>query len=301
MLKLQFKDRRREAVWLVDQCFSIGKDASNSLMIEDGRLEAIHAELVNRQDQLILVNKTQGAGVWVNGLPVGDEQAVKAGDEITLGDVELRLIDPKTASQQAAGVGSEASGWAITSKASWLEQSRYNIDGTLVIGRDQSCDVCIPLDHLSRRHLEISLRGGQLYAKDLNSSNGTFINGAKITESPLKSGDKIKLDVVTFDVVGPSHDPHKTIIRSAAPAGSASTGKTANQTKTAQGAAKAEKKSGSTSPPRPKKKKLVAEGKQDWIKAESGEQDASSSGSSAVIVIIGAVVIAAGLAAWMLL
>ena len=301
MLKLQFKDRRREAVWLVDQRFTIGKLPSNSLMIEDGRLEDIHAELVNQNEQLTLFNRTGGTGVWVNGIPVSDELTVNAGDAITLGDIELELIDPKQQTHLAPSESKPGnSGWAIHSKASWLEQNRYSIGESVTIGRDPSCDISIPLDHLSRQHLELSIRGGQMYARDLESSNGTFVNGERITETAVKSGDKIKLDVVTFEVIGPSHDPHKTIIRTApaatnpkntgASAGKAATAKAASKPKSTGAPAKARKA--------PSKKKLVADGKQEWLQQEAAQPTKSKGGGAWWIV---GLIVIAGIAAALVL
>src|SRR5262249_6812458 len=42
-------------------------------------------------------------------------------------------------------------------------------------------------------HCEILLRGKDVVVKDLNSTNGTFINGEKVAESPLKPGQILRL------------------------------------------------------------------------------------------------------------
>ena len=96
MLKLQFKDRRRESVWLVDTQFSIGKSASNSLMIEDPSIDAIHVEITNNKDQLSLTKKTNKGLVKINGKEVNQSSTIKANDSITLGTVELELIDSQS-------------------------------------------------------------------------------------------------------------------------------------------------------------------------------------------------------------
>ena len=51
------------------------------------------------------------------------------------------------------------------------------------IGRDPSCDFVIfdPKNRVSRKHLEIHKKDGAFYIKDLNSLNGSYINGKKIT------------------------------------------------------------------------------------------------------------------------
>ena len=189
MLKLQFRDRRREAVWLVDQTFTIGKNSINSLMIDDQGVKEFHAEITNNKDQLLLIDKSGNKSVQVNGKLINGEAQLKAGDVILIADVEFELVDPKATTnvQQAQKKASNPNNWTIQSKASWLEKNQYSITNKVIIGRDPSCDIALPLEHLSRRHVELEVKGGQLYIKDLDSSNGTFLNG-KNTEGNFVFG-----------------------------------------------------------------------------------------------------------------
>ena len=49
---------------------------------------------------------------------------------------------------------------------------------------------------VSSHHCEVLLRGSDVVIHDLNSTNGTFINGEKITESVLKPGQTLRLGQV---------------------------------------------------------------------------------------------------------
>ncbi|HOD82353.1 MAG: FHA domain-containing protein FhaA [Planctomycetes bacterium ADurb.Bin126] len=69
-----------------------------------------------------------------------------------------------------------------------------------VIGRGENCDLQIPLVSVSRRHCEISAAGDQIKAKDLASSNGTYVNNKRITEVELKAGDRLVIGPVIFTV-----------------------------------------------------------------------------------------------------
>jgi len=69
-----------------------------------------------------------------------------------------------------------------------------------VIGRGENCDLQIPLVSVSRRHCEISTAGDQIKAKDLASSNGTYVNNKRITEVELKAGDRLVIGPVIFTV-----------------------------------------------------------------------------------------------------
>jgi pSer/pThr/pTyr-binding forkhead associated (FHA) protein len=72
--------------------------------------------------------------------------------------------------------------------------------GRLVLGRSRTCDLMLPGVDASRRHAEIRpLRGG-FVLRDLDSTNGTFVNGERIDEHELEPGDCIQIgdSVVTF-------------------------------------------------------------------------------------------------------
>ena len=65
---------------------------------------------------------------------------------------------------------------------------------SLVIGRDPTCDVSDDADSLlSRRHAEFAVGPGGVVVRDLGSRNGTFLNGARIAESAIRSGDIVRI------------------------------------------------------------------------------------------------------------
>lgn len=62
---------------------------------------------------------------------------------------------------------------------------------TIVIGRSPSNDVILKEPKVSRKHAEIQYAGGKYILLDLESSNGTFVSGKKVTEQVLQPGDEI--------------------------------------------------------------------------------------------------------------
>src|SRR3954453_2265077 len=67
-----------------------------------------------------------------------------------------------------------------------------NVDKT-TIGRVDDNTFQIAEPSVSSHHCEVLLQGSNVVIKDLNSTNGTFINGEKITESALKPGQTLRL------------------------------------------------------------------------------------------------------------
>jgi uncharacterized RDD family membrane protein YckC len=81
----------------------------------------------------------------------------------------------------------------------------------LSIGRDPSNDVVLPDAMVSRRHAVIEYRGSQYYLRDCNSSNGSLINGDRVSERGLRDGDLVAIgtarllfrdDLVAEDAAG---------------------------------------------------------------------------------------------------
>jgi two-component system, cell cycle response regulator len=61
------------------------------------------------------------------------------------------------------------------------------------VGRHPDNQVCIDDQGLSRQHLRIRRVGGSSVLEDLNSSNGTFVNGERISSRCLQNGDTVQL------------------------------------------------------------------------------------------------------------
>lgn len=210
MLKIQFLDRRQPAFWLVDPRLTIGRDKSNGLVINDEGVSVFHAELQQEDGKLFLRDAGSVNGTFLNDQPVSQRVEVQVGDVIRLHLVELQVIDPTKAPPENAPQirrdqpSKAATLWQVKATTGVISGRMFPMEGTKVVGRDPHCDIVVGGAHVSRRHAEFTVRGGALWVKDLGSSNGTFINGKKHDEIQLKNGDEVKLDAMTFKVVGPT-------------------------------------------------------------------------------------------------
>lgn len=66
----------------------------------------------------------------------------------------------------------------------------------VILGRDASCDIPIDDPSTSRRHARISPGENGYVVEDLNSKNGTLVNDASCTNTPLRSGDRVLMGSV---------------------------------------------------------------------------------------------------------
>jgi pSer/pThr/pTyr-binding forkhead associated (FHA) protein len=96
----------------------------------------------------------------------------------------------------------------------------------IVVGRNGHAQVIIEDDGLSRRHFLIAREGEDYILKDLNSRNGTWVDGRRISAEKLRHNDRIQagrtqfifaeLPVETATVSKLMTGPHGTIIVPAA-------------------------------------------------------------------------------------
>jgi len=65
--------------------------------------------------------------------------------------------------------------------------------GRNVIGRGTEADIRLPDTGVSRKHVDVVLEDGVAVAEDLGSTNGTLVNGRRISRQPLSDGDVIRI------------------------------------------------------------------------------------------------------------
>jgi pSer/pThr/pTyr-binding forkhead associated (FHA) protein len=70
----------------------------------------------------------------------------------------------------------------------------------MIIGRCSSCDLVLHDPNISRRHVRLSFREGKWILADLNSTNGTYINGVRVQRSELLPGDLLALGTEQLQV-----------------------------------------------------------------------------------------------------
>jgi pSer/pThr/pTyr-binding forkhead associated (FHA) protein len=70
------------------------------------------------------------------------------------------------------------------------------------VGRVQGNDIVLDHQSVSGSHGELVLRGQDLYIRDLGSTNGSYIDGSKVAESPVQPGEVITFGEVQLKLEG---------------------------------------------------------------------------------------------------
>ncbi len=77
----------------------------------------------------------------------------------------------------------------------------FPVNDVVVLGRSAEADVTIDDSYASDFHLRMSTRDGEVTVQDLGSTNGTYVNGRRITAPiPLKTGDSVQVGKTIMEV-----------------------------------------------------------------------------------------------------
>lgn len=233
MFKLQSKEPNKN-VWLVDPIMNIGSAKQNEIILQGVGMLETHAK-IHTSAQKVQVEPMPGAQVYINEQVCDKKTDINLGDILRIATHEYALIDPsinagnpfaddpvakpkasvdatvfrrgdaalKPSAAEASADQHKASGWYLQAMHQSLKNKRYPIDKTQILGRSKDCGLAFSYDRLSRQHAEFKLFDGVLFVKDLDSSNGVFHNGQKVTQAKLSHGDTLAFEKLEFTVIGP--------------------------------------------------------------------------------------------------
>ena len=103
-------------------------------------------------------------------------------------------------------VTTEGATWQLNALTEALGDLTLSVSDSLSVGRGSDNDVVLGSKQVSRNHAVLSLLNGELYVKDLESSNGTFINEQRIEGNKsqrLNANDTLGFASFNFQVIAP--------------------------------------------------------------------------------------------------
>ena len=77
---------------------------------------------------------------------------------------------------------------------------RLPADTVKTIGRSPGAEFIVEAPLVSRLHCQLISTEDSLHVKDLDSTNGTLVNGTRVTASPLRVGDRLTVGRLEFTV-----------------------------------------------------------------------------------------------------
>lgn len=218
---------------------AIGRSETAQIPIfGDMAIAPVHAFIDRRGHEYWLTDAGSGAPTFLNGQPVASAPLM-SGAQIQVGNTMLQFLLKGAARPQAIPppgyapapmqaypappaqavppqpvpmpgpsmpttvmAPQQPSGPALVGVDGPLKGQRFPITGVLEIGREAS-GLPLPFDSgVSRRHATVTLAPTGLLLQDLGSTNGTFVNGARVSTALLRGGDQVRFGGSAFVVEG---------------------------------------------------------------------------------------------------
>lgn len=168
----------------------IGRKADNDILFEESVVSSYHAEIRAGRGSFAIIDLKSTNGTFVNGKRV-TEIRLRDGDRIEIGEggpaLEFRL-DEKIP---------ERGPRIVPRSGPWEEMDPVELShGTVSLGRNQDNDIVVgrtPGSVVSGHHAKIRIHDDSCEIEDLESVNGTFINGRRVRRASLHDGDRVEL------------------------------------------------------------------------------------------------------------
>jgi pSer/pThr/pTyr-binding forkhead associated (FHA) protein len=190
---------------------TLGRAATNDIVLTDNKASRTHARLEFAGGAWTLVDLNSTNGVIVNGERVERVQ-LQEGVQALLGDSLVRVaVETALPTVDTIVIDSEAeldatlAGATLSLNVSDISGPRLGIftpertwevsfaQEYLQIGRSEDNDIDLQMPNVSRHHARIERRGDGFVLRDLESTNGTWLRGQRISECSLQNGDTIRV------------------------------------------------------------------------------------------------------------
>jgi pSer/pThr/pTyr-binding forkhead associated (FHA) protein/uncharacterized membrane protein YhaH (DUF805 family) len=209
MLKLSLADGTE--VPLERERLSIGRDAKNDLVLNDGRVSGFHCAIIREGEHFEIVDLGSVNGTFVDEAAIHGRHQIRAWAKIRVGETLLEVVDSENRrpTMVVANLSSTSSAFLeLSSGGNYPASVKLNAD--LSIGRNSDNLLRLDLPTISGNHARIVEQGGAYILEDQGSTNGTYINGSQIKRQQLKDGDRIRVDSIEYVFHLPSSGLNRT-------------------------------------------------------------------------------------------
>ncbi len=155
----------------------IGKAIDNDVVFQNTTVSRSHALLTVADDNKHALLRDLGStnGTFVNGVRITKDTNIDLTSELRFGTESTTLT-------------------AILGKKKPAVVSKLANPNSRLIGRNEGCQIVMRHDDVSSRHAILTKRDdGTVFLEDCNSTNGTYVNGERVSSRVLRKGDKVTI------------------------------------------------------------------------------------------------------------
>ena len=197
LLVVSLPDQPERTFPLSGPSMRLGSDRGCELQVDAPGIAPYHALIVAHKGSYVIRDQGSPRGLWVRGRKVGEALLREQGVAYTLHEGAAITFTLRPLTHGAALSGR-------TGTAADAMEVRFASDQTaLSIGRDPGSDLTIDAPLVSRHHARLERAAATYTIRDLGSTNGTYVGGARIRGArTLAIGDEIAIGPVRFTFQG---------------------------------------------------------------------------------------------------
>jgi ABC transport system ATP-binding/permease protein len=200
------------------ESFLVGRNDTADICVLDARCSRHHFRLIKLQNGYCVERLNELNPTLLNGQTVTGPAPLKHGDVLSAGQTRFRFLTRTSSGLSDARAAPPATSSNATilgavdlSGADMPDAEPVLLTGSTIIGREPGrVQLLLPHPSVSRLHASVAIQGTKAVLTDLNSANGTFVNGTRMGPQPvvLKRGDCIDIGPFAMLFTGDSLVPH---------------------------------------------------------------------------------------------
>ncbi|MBQ9396818.1 MAG: FHA domain-containing protein [Proteobacteria bacterium] len=187
--------------------YTIGRVDGNDIVLPSQSVSRSHARIFVANNKCYIDNLSSTNGVLVNNVPIKERTEIVHGSKIRIGEY-MFYLEYKDQSDMNSGqevlktqiVSSGQGGYKIVRIQDKFAGEEFMLsEQTNTIGRTEDNYILLSDQSISRNHAKITNHGMIFTVVDLDSSNGTFVNGKKVSnQCQLQPNDIVRFGNVSF-------------------------------------------------------------------------------------------------------
>ncbi|MBI2371836.1 MAG: sigma 54-interacting transcriptional regulator [Deltaproteobacteria bacterium] len=200
---------------LVRDQLTIGRRDGNDLVLDDPAVARRHAVLRRSGQRFLLIDESAGV-TRVNGQPLA-RKLLDDRDEIGIGAYRIIYTTDPAALPSGGPAGAPPEEptrilyYNDEARRVGLERPFLEVVGgpdagrvlpltrkEVTVGKGRACELALTDEFVSARHLRITCLEGRYLLQDLDSKNGTFVNGTRVWTAALELGSEVRLGRTTL-------------------------------------------------------------------------------------------------------
>ena len=200
------EQRNKQRITLPVGSYRFGRSAQCEYVLRRNNVGEVQFVVACTKDGWTVTDSSTECATWYDNryLNQGETCPLQEGDVLGLNtdgnastqEITFRVEEIRTAQSGETGLRQEQTDNAVLREVDVRRKKR------VLIGRGDDCDIKLVSDRVSRHHCEILYKDGHYELRDLGSTNGTYVDGARVTGTVLRSGAVINVPTQVFAFSG---------------------------------------------------------------------------------------------------